>query len=235
MITTLKKLSAIVINVFVRFRYLLYCDNDHRIGLHLSRLHHRGNNEHRPVCWRSLLSHQVKYYHILVETIISVFVLRLMCCDFDCCRCVIGMYPGFLAGSSEVLELIVYTATSALALSNICREIFHLNEPYWDLIISFGFYLSACVIYITGGRIFWNINTILAVISLGIILVYGFGSFQYINFMQYASYQEDGLGHSNSYRIAAWFRDPASSFFRALPLSTWFYIGKRNFVERCVQ
>lgn len=136
------------------------------------------------------------------------------------------MYQGFVAGSCEVLESIIYTATSAVAFSEFFREIFHLNASYWNLILCFGFYALACAMHLTGGRVFWSINALLAMISIGVILVYSFGSLQYIDFLKYASFENED-GGNNPHDIDNWFRDPARSFFRCLPLTSWFYIGKR--------
>jgi ethanolamine permease len=133
-------------------------------------------------------------------------------------RCMVGFYPGFIIGCCESLEYIVYVATSAVLLANMCIDFLKLDE-FMNPIICLAFYLSAVSIHIYGRSLFWSINMLLAVVSLLVLLVYCFGNFQYVDLSHYG---EKHTGHHSS---NAWFVGGFLSFAKVFPLSTWFYVG----------
>lgn len=134
-------------------------------------------------------------------------------------RVSLGMYPGFIIGCLEAAEYIVYVASSAIALAMM---IISLTKSSNDLlpIICLIFYISAMMIHLPGGRIFWTANAFLAVVSIGFILIYIFGSIPLCNFALNAPTPQV-TGSSKS----EWFVGGFVSFLRTMPLAAWFYVG----------
>jgi hypothetical protein len=64
------------------------------------------------------------------------------------------MYPGFIVGCLESMEYILYVATSAISLSQMIIQITGSTEGML-LIYCPIFYISALLIHIPGGMIFW--------------------------------------------------------------------------------
>jgi ethanolamine permease len=134
-------------------------------------------------------------------------------------RVSLGMYPGFIIGCLEAGEYIVYVASSAIALAMM---IISLSNSSNDLlpIICLIFYISALMIHLPGGRIFWTTNAFLAFVSIGFIIIYIFGSIPSCNFAVNApTPQVTGSVKSE------WFVGGFVPFLSAMPLAAWFYVG----------
>ena len=104
---------------------------------------------------------------------------------FGLARCTLGFYAGFMVASMEALEYITYTATSALALANMLLSVLNLDVIYTPL-ICFLFYIVALVFHIRGGWVFWHFNTVLAMVSILVVIVFCLGSLRWVNFAQNA-------------------------------------------------
>lgn len=131
-------------------------------------------------------------------------------------RVTVNIYGGYIVGCCEVLEYILYVASSVYVFGRFISAILnlpHIYEPiYWFL-----FYVIATCLQICDGRLFWHVNTILAVISIVILLLYCVACIPVMNFSQNAQLDDS----SNP-----WFGGkPGYSFMRVLPLASWFYIG----------
>jgi amino acid transporter len=97
------------------------------------------------------------------------------------------------------------------------------------------FYLSALAIHIRGGRFFWNINLMLALVSFFVIIVYILGALPSVDFARYAPLittaeplsSEDSISTSPTAPDGskAWFIGGMHEWMRVYPLSAWFYIG----------
>lgn len=135
-------------------------------------------------------------------------------------RCTLGNYIGFLIGMSEALEYIFYVATSALQFSRTFVKIMGVNESY-EPIIWISFYVISIIIHCNGGRLFWYSSNILAVISCLVIVIYCFGSVNYVDFPEYATHEPTLNSSDND----TYFVGGAGTAFRVLPLLTWFYVG----------
>ena len=134
-------------------------------------------------------------------------------------RVSLGMYPGFIIGCLEAGEYIVYVASSAIALSNM---IISLTRSSNDLlpIICLIFYISAIMVHLLGGKIFWRTNTFLAIVSIGFILIYIFGSIPFCNFSLNAPTPQVSGAIVNE-----WFVGGFVPFLSTTPLAAWFYVG----------
>lgn len=138
---------------------------------------------------------------------------------FGICRCSMGFYPGFLVGASELLEYVVYVATSCLSLClMVCT--FSGIDVKWSPLLWLLFYSSALFIHISGGRTFWWSSNILAFFSFVILLIFCFGAIRYGNFVGNAS-----SASSDDPSAAIWFSGGFSSFMRVFPLASWWYVG----------
>mmetsp|Transcript_15041 Transcript_15041/g.13588 ORF Transcript_15041/g.13588 Transcript_15041/m.13588 type:complete len:661 (+) Transcript_15041:84-2066(+) len=138
-------------------------------------------------------------------------------------RCSVGFYPGFLVGCFEAFEYVIYVATSAVSLGTMICELLGLSVTYQPL-IWFLFYVSALSIQIIGGRAFWYCNNTMAIVSLLILLIYCFGSCQYINYDKYTPYiiTDDTI---NSTTDKGMFVGGMYEFMKIFPLAAWFYVG----------
>lgn len=82
------------------------------------------------------------------------------------------------------------------------------------------FYVSALLIHIPGGPVFWKCNIVLALASIGLLLMYIFGSIEYSDFSANAPTPAVS-GASN----AEWFSGGFVNFLATTPLAAWFYVG----------
>jgi amino acid transporter len=92
------------------------------------------------------------------------------------------------------------------------------------------FYSTALAIYITGGRVFWRTNMLLAVVSLVIVVIYCLGSLKFVNFSENAGYVSQQIyDTSDCSRVSLirqeWFVGGLRGFMKSFPLAAWFYVG----------
>ena len=136
-------------------------------------------------------------------------------------RVTLGLFPGFLIGCCEAMEYITYVASATILLSEMLSAVSDTPDymiPVYSLVI----YFLACGILITGGSIFWQISSIIGIISLLILLIFCFGSIPYINFLQNAT-SSSTTGSSNLEQ--EYFIDGIYGFMKILPLAAWFFVG----------
>ena len=100
-------------------------------------------------------------------------------------RCTISLYAGFIVAAIEAIEYITYTATSALALSSMILSLMGADYMYTPAVCLL-FYISAILIHVRGGWVFWHFNSFLAIISLLIVVIYCLGSLKWVNFEENA-------------------------------------------------
>lgn len=161
---------------------------------------------------------------------------------FGLARAVIGFYPGFIVGCLEFLEYTVYTSASVLYIGNSLCNLMNADLNYQPL-IWFIFYAISLSICIKGGRYLWNFVILLGVVSLGILLIYCFGSLKYVSFEKYAPmYALNNLNNvplddDTSFTAVDdsqtlpfndprnWFIDGFGGFINTLAYSTWAYGG----------
>jgi len=136
-------------------------------------------------------------------------------------RCTLGFCPGFIIGCCETFEYILYVAASATTLSSMIVNFFPLSDAFQPLIWLL-FYISALIVHIKGGGLFWRFNAIIAVISVTIIIIYVLGSFRWVDFTRNAV---SGSGE--------WYIGGASKFVEILPLTAWFFVGIEGLNMSC--
>jgi len=128
-------------------------------------------------------------------------------------RCTLGFYLGYLIGCFETFEYIIYIAVSALGLGELVVAILPSFNHYQPIVWLI-FYLSALLIHIIGGRIFWSFNRIMAVASITILLIYIFGSMSHVHFHEFSLLDNNKL-----------FRGGIFEFVQIFPVTAWFYVG----------
>jgi ethanolamine permease len=133
-------------------------------------------------------------------------------------RVTLGLYAGFIIGILEACEYIAYVASSALVLSELlCLTTMTslTMVPVYSLV----FFVVAVSIQIGGGRWFWWSSSILAVMSISILLIYNLGSLKWTN-ITYTSSPSTTGGADYSYFIGG-----VASFIKVTPLAAWWYVG----------
>lgn len=131
-----------------------------------------------------------------------------------------------MIGSCKVLHYLFYTALTAYSFAkDLQDDILHISH-HWRPIICLLFYVVASFVHILGDRYFWYSNALVSVISLGLLLLYCFDSFQYFDFIKYAQYTRIDDTNTDIDDVERWFRGGAFGFFQILPSTTWFFIGK---------
>ena len=133
-------------------------------------------------------------------------------------RVTLGLYAGFIVGILEACEYIAYVASSALVLSELlCLTT--MTSLTMIPVYSLVFFIVAVSIQIGGGRWFWWSSTILAVMSISILLIYNLGSLKWTD-ITYTSSPSTTGGADYSYFIGG-----VTSFIKVTPLAAWWYVG----------
>ncbi|ETV99470.1 hypothetical protein, variant [Aphanomyces invadans] len=132
-------------------------------------------------------------------------------------RCSLGFFGGYMVGCCEALQYILYTASSVLVLGDMVLELVDLAP---DDVLWYVRPLTWVTIYAVvhglqrrSQRRFWICNMLLALVSVGIVLVYVIVS------LPHASYDLYGGGEEHS------FKGGMRAFMEHLPLSAWFFVG----------
>ena len=128
-------------------------------------------------------------------------------------RCTLGFYAGFLVGICETIEYISYVALSTVSLAQLISSVFTSATGY-EPVIGLGFYASALLVHIFGGKLFWSFNLVAAIVSLAFLLMFIFGSLPYVDF------QRNAVTQNGEYFVGG-----MSEFLRVLPLAAWFFVG----------
>ncbi|KAL3656756.1 hypothetical protein V7S43_018315 [Phytophthora oleae] len=117
-----------------------------------------------------------------------------------------------MVGCCEALEYIAYVSASVISFVQLFVDavpsLKSLSPLLWAL-----FYISALLIQIKGGRVFWVFNRSIAIVSLVIVVIYCFGSFAFVDFGKYGA-------DPNLQFVEGFY-----GFMRALPLAAWFFVG----------
>lgn len=142
--------------------------------------------------------------------------------NYGLARVTAGIFPGYLVGCYEALEVIIYVATSVVSIGKMVSTILEISssfEPIYWLI----FYVSAVSIHSYGGLFLWRLNKAIAVVSFVIIVIYILGSAKWADFDKYA------VGES----YGDWFKGGGMEFMRQLYIPCWFYVGVEGINIAC--
>ncbi|DAZ93198.1 TPA: hypothetical protein N0F65_011739 [Lagenidium giganteum] len=175
--------------------------------------------------WNSGLSAGV-YSYLAGYVLVATAYVALCCCNaeitgalpfaggaYGLSRCTLGFLPGFLIGCCESLQYIAYVASTNIQftemLVSMWKPLSHVRPLMWLL-----FYVVALAILIRGGRQLWLWNFLLGGVSLGVLLLYVFGS------MAFVDYRANAVPDASKATLNGF-----TGFIQALPLATWFFVG----------
>ena len=102
---------------------------------------------------------------------------------------------------------------------------------YWII-----FYVSATIILVSGGRLFWSFNMIICVVSMVFLLIFCFGSLPWVNFQENALLPLSNCTGNNDIALAdcttndeqpvdQYMSGGFDMFMFILPLTCWWYVG----------
>ncbi|KAH9163655.1 hypothetical protein LEN26_000394 [Aphanomyces euteiches] len=131
---------------------------------------------------------------------------------FGIARCTWGFYAGFIVGCSEALQYIIYVAVAFVFFGKMLGALWPFAADYPYVIWLLAYILSSLTL-ILGGKIYWRWNLILALVSIGLIIIYVFGSLPYVDIQKFGGGQDQLVV------------DGFSQFMNVFPLSAWFYVG----------
>jgi hypothetical protein len=140
-------------------------------------------------------------------------VLLLLGVGFGLARIALGHYYGFVVGTMECLEYILYVVATVLALGYIISDVTELPthfEPLWWLL----FFVCSVITSMSSWRIFWAVNLILGIVSFSFAAIYSVGLLPQMNLYEFVLSQDTAM-----------FRGGLLNFLYVLPLATWWYIG----------
>ena len=125
----------------------------------------------------------------------------------------------------EACQNIIFVACTAVTfgkIMTIVTKLPHRYEPiYWIF-----FYVSSLILQIGGGRLFWYMITVMAIVSISLQLIYVFGTIPDFDFNKNALFQRKAV-------LDRWFRNGGLEFMRSMPLCCWFYLGVENINLAC--
>lgn len=130
-------------------------------------------------------------------------------------RVALSPYIGFLVGSCELIQNILYVGSSVIPFGWMLTEVFGTDksiEPVWWVL----FLISSCFINVSGGKIFWYFNRFAGVLCLILIILFIISAL--VNSTDFYSYALDNVKIEN-------YTFKAKSLFQRMPLATWFFIG----------
>jgi ethanolamine permease len=135
-------------------------------------------------------------------------------------RCALGPIPGFLVGICETIEYVLYVTSAVLELGNLISFVLNISpayEPlYWLL-----FFVISLFIQVYSQRLFWTFNTVIAAITLVLILLYFFASIPSFDY------------HSNLHERTFHIKGGMTDFMFYFPLASWFYVGVEVMTLSC--
>ncbi|KAE8877142.1 hypothetical protein PF005_g15023 [Phytophthora fragariae] len=175
-------------------------------------------------CWNEGVNAGV-YSFLLAYLLITSAYMTLCSCtaeitgalpfaggSYGLARCTLGFYAAFMVGCCEALEYIAYVSASVISFVDLIADVAPSVDPISPLLWAL-FYVTALLIQIKGGRVFWGFNLGIGIVSLLIVVIYCLGSLAFVDFAQYGT--DPDLE----------FVDGFHGFMKALPLAAWFFVG----------
>lgn len=95
-------------------------------------------------------------------------------------RAVLGFFPGFLVGCLESAEYVFMSTASVVYIGQLFVS-FTNCDPNLQPALWFIFYGFTMLTTCFDARVFWATSTLIAVVSLVLMMVYALGSLQYVN------------------------------------------------------
>ena len=125
----------------------------------------------------------------------------------------------------EVTQNVVFVAQAAVSFGNIVTIFTGLSSRY-EIFYGIFFYVTSLALQIAGGRTFWYVIMVMAVVPVCLLLIYVFGTIPAFDFDKYALFnEEEGRGQ--------WFCGGVMEFLRTFPFPCWFYVGVESINLAC--
>jgi ethanolamine permease len=128
-------------------------------------------------------------------------------------RVTLGTYMGFLLGTFESLQYILYVTFSIGALARLMTSIFNLSNSY-EPIFWVVFYILALSMFSTKQNIFWKMSNLLGILTLVLILMY-------IGILAFAPPESSSSMNDGTEFV----QTLSHGFMKYLPYSAWFFVG----------
>eukprot|EP01038_Epipyxis_sp_PR26KG_P007190 gene7190-9808_t len=132
-------------------------------------------------------------------------------------RLMMSPFVGYMIGCCESIEYIFYVVSSVYPLGQLITLIFDgptEYEPlYWFL-----FFAISLAVQITGGNLFWKFNSVLAIVSITIMVFYTFATISHCDFDKNITKNQTIHDSTDSPTII-------KEFMYCLPLCAWFFVG----------
>ncbi|EQC29170.1 hypothetical protein SDRG_13043 [Saprolegnia diclina VS20] len=126
-------------------------------------------------------------------------------------RCSLGFYFGFIIGCCEALEYLAYVATSVLTMAQMFVVAYPSLDGYEPL-TWLCIHVAIVAIHLHGGPLFWQVNRALALVSIGLLVLYIIGAFAIADWSVNTS---SSLMHASD----------GATWMEMLPLTAWFFVG----------
>ncbi|CAK4647188.1 unnamed protein product [Aphanomyces euteiches] len=127
-------------------------------------------------------------------------------------RCTVGFYFGFLAGCCELLEYTLFVTTGNLTISQILSNRWPALLPYTPLIWLINQTITFGVVLI-GGRLFWRVIVVVAIVVAMILFLYYFSAMSYADMATYSGGMDNAC-HGGF-----------PQFLAVLPQASWMFSG----------
>jgi len=145
--------------------------------------------------------------------------------SYGIARVTLGFFPGYIVAFMEACQNIIFVACTAVTFGKIITTVTKLPHRYEPIYWVF-FYVTSLIMQICGGRTFWYMITIMAIVSICLQFIYVFSTIPDFDF------NENALFHR---KVATdrWFRNGGLEFMRTMPLCCWFYLGVESINLAC--
>jgi amino acid transporter len=140
-------------------------------------------------------------------------------------RVTISPFWGFMVALCEVIQTILYVASTVIPLGGTITEATGFPMAYEPLYWFIFFLLTISINIFSTETIFWRFITVLASISLILMLIYVLGSLGQVDFNEYATannHTADGDIDDSEGEQEVFLPE---TMVQNLPLSCWFFVG----------
>ncbi|TMW69633.1 hypothetical protein Poli38472_001789 [Pythium oligandrum] len=128
-------------------------------------------------------------------------------------RCTLGFFPAFLVGCFQALQFMTGGAMMMLVFVQLTVGFFPILMGY-EPIFTLCCYIFCMLVHVRGGHIFWGISFLLGFSSVGLLIVYFFGSLPRVDITRNAL--DDPFPH---------FYGGFKGLISYLPYGAWMFVG----------
>jgi len=134
---------------------------------------------------------------------------------FGFIRATSGPYLGFCVGCCETLQYVSYAADVAMVLGNAVSVSLGVSSSI-ESVFAIIFLIFAAAINIRGGKLFWQFNYLIAILSIALLLLYIITTISGVNYIKYVANVQN-TSSFNGHTMMEYF-----------PTSMWFFLGSET-------